>query len=61
MSIHTVIDRFQSRRQWLFKFIETKGSFYGRKEFNSRTNDLGLQHGRRFIALRQQHGGRDVM
>ena len=55
------IERFHSRDQHLCKFIETKGSVYIRKEFNSYRICLVHQHGRRFIDLEHQYGRRDVM
>ena len=58
---NTCIERFQSRDQHLCKFIETKGSVYIRKEFNSHRICLVDQHGRRFIVLEHQYGRRDVM
>ena len=47
--------------QYLSKFIATKGSVYIRKEFNSHRTGLENQHGRRFIVLEHQYGGRDVI
>ena len=55
------IERFHSRDQHLCKFIETKGSVYIRKEFNSLRICLVHQHGRHFIVLEHQYGRRDVM
>ena len=54
------IERFHSRGQLTCKFIETKGSVYIRKEFNSHRTGLVHQHGRRFIVLEHQYGCRDV-
>ena len=54
------IERFHSRDQHLCKFIETKGSVYMRKEFNSLRICLVHQHGRHFIVLEHQYGRRDV-
>jgi len=55
------IERFHSRGLEPCKFIETKGSVYKRKEFNSHRIGLVHQHGRHFIALEHQYGCRDVM
>ena len=55
------LERFHSRVQHLRKCIETKGSFYIRKELNSHRICLAHQHGRRFIVLEHQYGRRDVM
>ena len=55
------IERFHTRDEHLYKFIETKGSIYIRKEFNSLRICLIHQHGRRFIVLEHQYGRRDVM
>ena len=54
------IKRFHSRDQHLCKCIETKGSVYIRKEFNSLRICSVHQHGRRFIVLEHQYGRRDV-
>ena len=40
--------------------FRTKESVYIRKEFDSHGTGLGHQHGRRFIVLEHQYGGRDV-
>ena len=55
------IECFHSRGQHKCKFIGTKESVCIRKEFNSRRDSLGHQHGRRFIVLGHQYGRRDVM
>ena len=39
----------------------TNESVCVRKEFNYQRISLGYQHGRRFIVLEHQYGGRDVM
>ena len=61
LKIFLAIERFHSRDQHLYKFIETKGSVYIRKEFNSHRICLVHEHGRRFIALEHQYGHHDVM
>ena len=61
LKIFLAIERFHSRDQHLRKFIETKGSVYIRKEFNSHRICLVHQHGRRFIVLEHQYGRRDFM
>ena len=55
------IKRFHSRDQHLCKLMGTKESVCIRKEFNSHGTGLEHQHGRRFIVLEHQYGGRDVM
>ena len=52
-----------ARGQRLGKFIPTKNIyiFYIRKECDSHRTGLGHQHGRRFIVLEHQYGGRDVV
>ena len=59
VSVFYAIERFHSRGQHLCKFIGTKESVCIRKEF--KTIVLAHQHGRRFIVLEHQFGGRDVM
>ena len=56
----THIERFHSRGQHLWKFIETKENVYIRKEFNSHRTGL-RHHGRHFIVLGHQYGRRNVM
>ena len=56
-----LLEGFHSRGQQLWKFIETKGSVYIRKEFNSHRIDLVHQHDRIFIVLEHQYGCCDVM
>ena len=60
-SLSERIERFHSRGQHLFKFIETKESVCIGKEFNYQGIGLGHQHGHRFIVLEHQYGLRDVM
>ena len=55
------MERFHSRGQRLCKLIGTKENICIRKKFNSHRTGLGHQHGRRFIVLENQHGGRDVI
>ena len=52
---------FHSRGQHQRKFTETKESVCIWKKFNSQRIGSGHQHGRRFIVLGHQYGGRDVM
>ena len=61
LKIFLALERFHSRDQHLYKFIETKRSVYIRKEFNSHRICLVHQHRRRFIVLEHQYGRRDVM
>jgi len=49
-----LIERFHSRGKEPCKFIETEGSVYIRKEFNSHSIGLVHRHGRRFIVLEHQ-------
>ena len=55
------MERFQSRVQYLCKFIGTKENVCTRKESNSHRIGMEHQHGRRFIVLEHQYGRRDVM
>ena len=55
------IECFHSRGQHLCKFIGIRERICIRKEFNSQRISLGHQHGRRFIVLRLQCGGSDIM
>ena len=60
----TVIDFkecFHSRGQHPCKFIGTKEIVCIRKEFNSHSTGLGLQHGRRFLVLGHQCSRRYVI
>ena len=59
VSVFYAIERFHSRGQHLCKFIGTKESVCIRKEFKRIV--LAHQHGRRFIVLEHQFGGRDVI
>lgn len=60
-ALQTDIERFHSCGQLLCKFMGSKESVNIRKEFNSHTNGLEHQHGRRFIVLEHRYGRLDVM